>query len=272
MLWLRAQPDRHDLVRDAYYDDPLIDAATRYWRSSEWTALRSWLSPAPGRRALDIGAGRGIASFALARDGFEVTALEPDASAIVGAEAIRALAADANLPITVVQEFTERLPFDDASFDLVFARAVLHHTGDLDAACREFLRVLRPGGLLVAVREHVISRDADLPAFFDVHPLHHLYGGENALRLERYTCALTGAGFVLRRVVAPLDSAVNLAPHTPASFRRELTARVAHRAPWLGDLLRMAIDLPGVWLLLRRVLRRFDHRPGRLYSFVAEKP
>ena len=44
-------------------------------------------------------------------------------------------------------EATE-LPFPDSSFDLVFGHAVLHHLPDLDAAFREFRRVLRPGGTL----------------------------------------------------------------------------------------------------------------------------
>ena len=42
-----------------------------------------------------------------------------------------------------------------ALFDVVFARAVLHHTRDLELACREMFRVLRPGGIFVAAREHV---------------------------------------------------------------------------------------------------------------------
>ena len=76
-----------------------------------------------------------------------MTALEPDPSALVGAGAIRALAAEARLPIDVVEEFSERLPFANDTFDVVFARAVLHHTRDLDSACREMFRVLRPGGI-----------------------------------------------------------------------------------------------------------------------------
>lgn len=173
--WLREQPEQQELVLAAYYDDPLPAAADRYWRSEEWQAIRLLLPPAPGV-ALDVGAGRGIASYALAKEGFAVTALEPDASALVGAQAIRGLAEASGLPIEVTQEFSERLPFADAQFDVVFARAVLHHTSDLAAACSEFYRVLKPGGRLLAVREHVISQPEDLPVFLDLHPLHKLYG------------------------------------------------------------------------------------------------
>ena len=48
---------------------------------------------------------------------------------------------------TAAAEATE-LPFADGEFDLVFGHAVLHHLPDLDAAFREFRRVLRPGGVL----------------------------------------------------------------------------------------------------------------------------
>ncbi len=267
--WLREQPDRQDLLHAAYYDDPLIDAAQRYWRSEEWAEIRARLG-GPRGRALDVGAGRGIASYALAREGFtEVVALEPDPSSLVGAGAIRQLAADAGLPIRVTQEFSERLPFDDASFDLVFARAVLHHTSDLDAACREFHRVLRPGGRLVAVREHVVSSTADLPAFFDVHPLHHLYGGENAHVLPRYQSALRDAGFRDLATLAPWDSAINFAPHTLDSLRAELATRVGRRVPGTSAILRAL--MPPLWGLLRPLLNAVDRRPGRLYSFVATK-
>ena len=137
--WLRDQPGRDDVVRDAYYDDPLIDAADRYWRSNEWVAVRSILGTGPGN-ALDAGAGRGIASYALAKDGFSVTALEPDHSELVGSGAIRALASQTGLPIRVEENLSERLPFKDNVFDVIFARAVLHHIADLPAAMREFHR------------------------------------------------------------------------------------------------------------------------------------
>lgn len=44
----------------------------------------------------------------------------------------------------------EALPFDDASFDLVLANHMLYHASDPTSAVKELVRVLRPGGVLVA--------------------------------------------------------------------------------------------------------------------------
>ena len=190
VVWLRNQPDQAELVRACFYDDPLRDAAERYYASTEWQAVREL---AGGKRgtALDLGAGRGISSYALARDGWCVCALEPDPSNVVGAGAICALAQEANLNIRVEQNWGESLPYPDASFDLVHGRQVLHHARDLDKLCREAARVLKPGGIFIATREHVISRPEDLPAFLESHPLHKLYGGEHAYLLDEYLGAIT---------------------------------------------------------------------------------
>lgn len=264
--WLRSQPDQKRLVLDCYYDDPLKDAAERYYTGEEWQSIRSWLPKERGT-ALDVGAGRGIASFALSREGFSVTALEPDPSAIVGAEAIRSLARESALQIEVTEEFSEKLSYADNQFDLVFARAVLHHTTDLGAACREFYRVLKPGGRLVAAREHVLSRKEDLGAFLAQHPLHKLYGGENAFLLGDYEHAIRSAGFTLVKSVAPFDSAMNLAPRTLDETRME----IAGRLPIGSAMLLKALSNAAIWSLVTGLLRRFDNRPGRLYSFVADK-
>jgi SAM-dependent methyltransferase len=269
--WLREQPDRRELVLAAYYDDPLVDAAHRYWSSDEWRALRSHL-PVNGGDVLDVGAGRGIASYALAKDGFKVTALEPDASGLVGAEAIRGLARATGLPISVTQEFSERLPFADGSFDVVYARAVLHHIRDLRAACREFFRVLKPGGRLVAIREHVISRPQDLPEFLEIHPLHKLYGGENAFMLHQYTGAIASAGFRITAVLAPFDSPINFAPHSLAGLQAEIAARVGARVPSMQSLANALLGWAPAWTIARKILNFVDNRPGRLYSFVANRP
>jgi len=263
--WLRDQPAQSDLVRDAYYDDPLESAAERYWLSNEWQAVRKLIGSGPGT-ALDVGAGRGIASYALAREGFRVTALEPDDSELVGAGAIRSLADASGLPIEVVGEISERLPFEDATFDVVLARAVLHHISDLPAAMGEFFRVLKPGGRFLAMREHVISQESDREEFLRRHPLHHRYGGENALRLETYEAAIRGAGFRLEQVIKPFDSAINFGPR---SLKEQFAGVVP--LPLVPSLAAAALSIPGVGAMASAILARIDHRPGRHYSFLASR-
>ena len=271
VVWLRQQPDQRALVEAAYYDDPLLLAAVRYHASEEWSAIKSLL-PEPHLRALDLGAGRGIASYALAKEGYEVAALEPDESDLVGANAIRSLATETGLPIYAESGVSEAIPYPGAHFDLVLARSVLHHARDLARACEEIYRVLKPGGTFLAVREHVISKPTDLQAFLDSHPLHKMYGGENAFLLKQYEEAIRTAGFRIHSVLSPFESPINYAPNTVGLLRAEVARRLAFGAPRLARLAESALRAPGVWSSILHVLKRIDHRPGRLYSFICWRP
>jgi SAM-dependent methyltransferase len=269
VAWLIAQPDKQELVRACYFDQPLGTAAERYWLSDEWKALRKYLPEEIGH-ALDVGAGQGVSSFAFAKDGWRVTALEPDPSCTVGVGAINKLAIDNSLKIDTVQEFGERLPFSDESFDVVFARQVLHHARDLPKLCSEMGRVLKKGGTFISARDHVISRREDLPRFFAIHPLHKLYGGENAFLFKEYIDAIQAAGLRISQTLRPFDSPINFGPKSHREFQQDFEHRF--RVLPLGAMLaRVALSKPLFGTFLK-IAGFFDNRPGRLYSFVASKP
>lgn len=89
---------------------------------------------------LDLGAGWGIVTEELARRARgPVVALDRDPGAVVELGP-RGVLGDA-----------QRLPFEEAQFDLVFCQQVLMWLPDLDRAMAEIRRVLRPGGVLVAL-------------------------------------------------------------------------------------------------------------------------
>lgn len=272
--WLRSQPDKQELVAACYFDEPIDDAARRFAASVEWRAVRKFLSPGKGS-ALDIGAGRGISSYAFAADGWRVTALEPDPSTVVGAGAIQRLVERTQAPITIVTEYGESLPFPDASFDVAYVRQVLHHAYDLPKMCREVQRVLKPGGRFIATREHVIDRPEDLPQFLATHDLHPRFGGEHAYMLQEYQGAIRSSGLTLVKTLGPCDSLINQPPQSEAELRPNYRKKLSKRfGEWFASV---TLDEKYPWsdfdlALLVRFGCRDLKLPGRLFSFVADKP
>jgi ubiquinone/menaquinone biosynthesis C-methylase UbiE len=267
---LTNQPDQKELVKYCYYDDPLESAAERFTQSEEWVTVTQLLKQKIPGKVLDIGAGRGISSYAFAKAGCSVTALEPDSSNLVGAGAISNLFKNTGLPIQIVQEWGETLPFANNTFDIVYGRAVLHHAKDLKQLCKEAARVLKPGGYFIATREHIISRKEDLQQFLDSHPLHHLYGGENAYLLEEYTGAIRSSGLQIIRSFNPLESVINYFPMSKSQYQSQVKNSLARRfGETLASKLAMFEQVQSLysWYMSRKL-----DTPGRLYSFLAVKP
>ncbi len=257
--WLRRQPNQQDLVRACFYDDPLIESAHRYYNSTEWKAVQHLLREMPVGTVLDVGAGRGISSYSFARDGWKVTALEPDPSDVVGTGAISELVHD-GLNIDIEQAHGEELPFKDNSFNLVYGRAVLHHAADLHRFCGELLRVLQPGGRFLFTREHVISNQSDLKTFQENHPLHFLYGGEFAYTVDEYMEALESRSRVRLSVIKTYSSDINLYPSSYSELSRNIKMKKSLPVPH--------------WFIKSYIIPKLNRRnqaAGRLYSFWGQK-
>jgi SAM-dependent methyltransferase len=103
-------------------------------------------------RGLEIGAGTGYFSLNLLQAGVLEEAMCTDISPGM----VATLADNARrlgLKVRAARADAESLPFADASFDLLFGHAVLHHLPDLRRAFTEFHRVLRPGGRILFAGE-----------------------------------------------------------------------------------------------------------------------
>lgn len=100
---------------------------------------------AAGSRVLEIGAGTGRDTAALAAMGHRAVALDfsPESIALV-TEAAPDLVGRG-----IVRGDAFHLPFSDGAFDAVFHQGVLEHFGNPRAFLVENLRVTAPGGLLV---------------------------------------------------------------------------------------------------------------------------
>jgi ubiquinone/menaquinone biosynthesis C-methylase UbiE len=269
VLRLRADPQWADLVRDAYLGRDVAESARRFRESGEFAeVLRILGGRLNGASVLDLGAGIGMASMAFATSGAaRVMAVDPDPSEEIGRGAMQRLAPSGEFEI--VDGFGEAIPLEGASLDIVYCRQVLHHAGDLSQVMRECARVLKPGGILLACREHVVDGDAQLRQFLDEHPVNRLAGGENAHPLETYLGAIAAAGLILDRAMGPWESVINAYPgiRTQAELEAIPEARLVRRLGLVGHV---AIRIPAV---RAAALRRIDKRlPGRLYTFVAHRP
>jgi len=119
-------------------------------------ALTRRLQPA---RALDLGCGAGHAAFALARGG-AASLIAYDLSEQMLAVVEHEAQARGHSQITIRRGAAEQLPFADASFELIVSRYSAHHWPSVPAAVAEMVRVLQPGGTLVAI--DVVAPEAAL--------------------------------------------------------------------------------------------------------------
>lgn len=146
-----------------------------------------------GRRALEIcgGAGKLAAGLAGVFPGAEVIGL--DLYRPEGPEIDERLRRLPGLSYVAGDAF-DLSAHADASIDLIFGQAALHHLGhDLESLCRESLRVLKPGGRLVFIFEP-LGHNLMVAAIRAVNMARYELGDESNLYLSQFERML-GSGF-----------------------------------------------------------------------------
>jgi SAM-dependent methyltransferase len=220
-------------------------------------------------KALDVGAGRGIASYALAREGIQVSALEPDRARSLVPRRFGCSQPTADWPLRC-RTSGGAAAFRRLEFRYRFRAGGIAPMHDLDAACREMGRVLKPGGIMFAVRGHVISGDSRSPDLSRTAPAASPVWGRERLSARALPQRLEQAGLRPIEILSPLQSEVNLFPHTYASLPQTFASRLTQIVPPPGW--RRILENQVVLRSLLAIASLFDNRPGRHYSFVGHKP
>jgi demethylmenaquinone methyltransferase/2-methoxy-6-polyprenyl-1,4-benzoquinol methylase len=124
---------RYDLTNDV-----LSLGQTRLWRR----AVAQAVDARPGERVLDLAAGTGSSSMPFAAAGAQVVAADFSLGMLRVGKA-------AHPDLDLLAGDALRLPFADASFDVVTISFGLRNVSDVDTALGEMARVTKPGGRLV---------------------------------------------------------------------------------------------------------------------------
>lgn len=141
---MNKQPDEVASMFDgvaAHYDvtnDILSAGNAVLWRIATVKAIDA----KPGERVLDIAAGTGTSSAAIAKSGAEVVALDFSAGMV-------AVGRKRQPAIEFIVGNAEELPFGDNEFDAVTISFGLRNVNRPKVALAEMYRVLKPGGRLV---------------------------------------------------------------------------------------------------------------------------
>jgi ubiquinone/menaquinone biosynthesis C-methylase UbiE len=138
----------HDWVAETYDEKWSISFDQRgiEYAVGSFRAVAGDSGPYP--TALELGCGTGFFLLNLMRGGVVERGSVTDLSPGMVEVALRH-AESLDLEVDGRVSDAERTPYEDDGFDLVVGHAVLHHVPDVQAAMREALRVLKPGGRFV---------------------------------------------------------------------------------------------------------------------------
>jgi SAM-dependent methyltransferase len=144
-------------VRAGTFDDEAGHGLVDDEQRQAWHDLIAELVGEPPCRVLDVGCGTGFLALRFAELGHDVAGVDLAPQMI---ERARVKVAESGLHVDLAVADGVALPFPGAAFDVVVARHVIWNLPDPDRGVEEWLRVLRPGGLLALVEGKWADNDA----------------------------------------------------------------------------------------------------------------
>lgn len=124
----------------------MIDESFEACTSPENKFILKKLGKLKGKRILELGCGAGEPSIYFAKKGALVTATDLSTGML---KVVRKLSEKCGVEVQTVQCRSDKIPFPDSSFDIVYAANLLHHV-EHEPTLREAYRVLKKNGLFVS--------------------------------------------------------------------------------------------------------------------------
>lgn len=135
-------------IESFFYPEKRVGGFTRYSGTVQFFQRVDALLQ-PGDTVLDFGAGRGVRHYdAGSPYTRRLRSLKGRCSRVVGVDIDPAIATNPSIDEAVVISAGDKLPFQDAAFDLILSDFVFEHIAEPTWAARELDRVLKPGGWL----------------------------------------------------------------------------------------------------------------------------
>jgi SAM-dependent methyltransferase len=185
-----------DLYDNVYADfDGRAEAAVRALAfgvdigQSSWITAAEWLGFADrtliraASRVLEVGSGSGgPAVYLAATRGCHVTGVDINEHGIGNAARLAAAKGVADRVTFQAVDASRRLPFPDASFDVVLSNDAMCHIPDRRAVLADWYRVLRPGGRMLFTDAMIVTgvvSHEELAVRSSIGTYHFLPPGEN---------------------------------------------------------------------------------------------
>ena len=131
----------------------------------------------------------------------------------------------------------------------------------------EISRVLIPGGIFLATREHVIDDQKTLEKFLANHPLHGYTNAEYAYTISDYLNALNLSGLNLVKLILSWDFVINHYPTSNSDLKTRIDITLRTKFGLNNSIFTKSKLIEKIF---RKRMSKRDRVPGRLISFVAK--